>query len=63
MQMNENSAAASLSENYRIYPSTKFYFLNLLTLTSPVNMITTLDNRSHCAYVHRTTGRVGPSRR
>ena len=63
MQMNENSTADSLSENYLIYPSMKFYFLNLLTLASPVNRITTLDNRSHCAYVQRATGRGDPSRR
>ena len=41
MQMNENSTADSLSENYLIYPSMKFYFLNLLTLASPANTITT----------------------
>jgi len=61
MQMNENSTVDSLSENYLIYPSMKFYFLNLLTLACEHDHH--LDNRLHGTYVHRATGRVGPSRR
>ena len=41
MQMNENFTAETLSRNYPLYPTVKFYFLSLLTSRCDLNRITT----------------------